>query len=274
MKNELQMVVTDLDGTLLNPERKISSKDTNTLRMLGRKNVVRVIATGRSLFSVNKVLLPNCPIDYLIFSSGAGIQDWETKEIIQQHSMQSTDILKITEYLMNHNIDFMIHDTIPNSHHFYFFTSGKENPDFERRLDIYKPYASPYDINEVNVKSASQFVAILPDSKPEYTTIRTDLNKFRVIRTTSPLDHKTLWVEIFPRQVSKGHAAAWLCNQLNIDQSQVLSIGNDYNDLDLLEWSKHSFVVENAPDDLKRKFRITKANHKSAFTASVETLID
>ena len=74
----LQMVITDLDGTLANPEQKISQADLDTLKRLGEMDIIRVIATGRSLYSAIKILDKNLPIDYLLFSSGAGILSWKT----------------------------------------------------------------------------------------------------------------------------------------------------------------------------------------------------
>ena len=76
--HSLKMVVTDLDGTLLNPQHQISDKDLQSLKLLGDKNIYRVIATGRSPYSLNKVLPADFPIDYLIFSSGSGIINWNT----------------------------------------------------------------------------------------------------------------------------------------------------------------------------------------------------
>ena len=79
----LKMVITDLDGTLANRDGKISKADLNTLEQLGEQNITRVIATGRSIYSAKKVLDENLPIDYLLFSSGAGILHWHRKEIIK-----------------------------------------------------------------------------------------------------------------------------------------------------------------------------------------------
>jgi hydroxymethylpyrimidine pyrophosphatase-like HAD family hydrolase len=94
-----------------------------------------------------------------------------------------------------------------------------------------------------------------------------------VIRSTSPLDGKSIWIEIFPKTVSKGLAAAWLCQRLGCDPANVIGIGNDYNDIDLLNWTQHSFVVENAPYELKQKFQITESNVNSGFTKVVQKKI-
>ena len=54
MKSNIEIVITDLDKTLFNTKRKFSQKDLNTLQNLKGKTK-RVIATGRSYFSAEKV---------------------------------------------------------------------------------------------------------------------------------------------------------------------------------------------------------------------------
>jgi len=61
------MIITDLDGTLLTRERTVSNNDINTLVDLGKLNIPRIIATGRSVLSAKRVLSDNFPIDFLIF---------------------------------------------------------------------------------------------------------------------------------------------------------------------------------------------------------------
>ena len=84
---------------------------------------------------------------------------------------------------------------------------------------------------------------------------------FSVIIATSPLDHTSLWVEVFNKNVSKSKAAFFLSKELSVERKNVFSIGNDYNDLDLLEWSGKGFVVENALDELKKGFEQVSSNN-------------
>ncbi len=53
MKNSLPcaMLITDLDGTLLGSNGSLTKQDQEALLCLGNKGIVRVIATGRSLYS-------------------------------------------------------------------------------------------------------------------------------------------------------------------------------------------------------------------------------
>jgi len=70
-----QIVITDLDGTLLPSKGAFHPTDVATLQALAQTPILRLIATGRSLYSAYKAIPLNFPIDYLIFSSGAGILD-------------------------------------------------------------------------------------------------------------------------------------------------------------------------------------------------------
>ena len=68
------LFITDFDGTLLRSDRTFSDDDLEALHRLGRLNICRVIATGRSIFSFNTVVGPDLPLDFVIFSTGAGMQ--------------------------------------------------------------------------------------------------------------------------------------------------------------------------------------------------------
>ena len=80
--DRIKMVLVDLDGTLLNNSKLIGGKDKDTLHFLGERNIVRVFATGRNLFSAKKVLNETTPFDYLVFSSGAGVYDWRKQKLL------------------------------------------------------------------------------------------------------------------------------------------------------------------------------------------------
>lgn len=269
ISNELKMVVTDLDGTLLNPLHQISDQDYRSLILLGEKHIYRVVATGRSFYSATNVLPHDFPIDYLIFSSGAGIINYTTREILYSQSLNPDEVVIIANCLITFQIDFMIHKPIPETHKFSFYQTNRENPDFDRRMTIYRKFAKPLTFNPKDFGNATQILAIVPNNVSIYEKINDKLPDFKVIRTTSPLDGNSIWIEIFPKKVSKGSAATWLCEKLDCDPGSVLGIGNDYNDIDLLNWTQHSFVMANAPEDLKNQFEITDSNINSGFTKAL-----
>ena len=268
-----KILISDLDRTLLKDNNSISERNLNALRKIRDNGIVAVIATGRNIFSAQKVINSNFPIDYLIFSSGAGIIDWKTGEIIFKSQLNHKEIKDILNLFLEHDLDFMIHDEIPNNHYFQYQKTNKINPDFQRRLGIYKNFATPLEIPLIK-KTASQFIAILgKDSKQKFEQIKVKINNLSVIRATSPLDHSTIWLEVLPSNISKSHSTAWLCDKMEILQENSVGIGNDFNDLDLLNWTNKSFVVDNSPDELKKKFTVTLSNEENGFAEVMEKLL-
>ena len=273
MGNKIKIVVSDLDGTLLPAQGVVSDRDLKSLRKLEEDQIVRVIATGRNLYSALSVLADDFPIDYLIFSSGAGIFDWEKRELIFSQHLDSNTVFKLSSELIKLETDFMILDPIPNNHQFTYYRSGKSNPDFDRRLSLYKPFASPIGHAEDTRREACQLLVILSNCVNGFNELKSKFGKVKIIRATSPLDHESIWMEIFPIHISKAYGAEWLCRHLNIEPNLSMVIGNDYNDLDLLEWGQYPFVVSNAPKELKESYENTKSVDESGFSMAIEKIL-
>jgi hydroxymethylpyrimidine pyrophosphatase-like HAD family hydrolase len=265
------MVVTDLDGTLFQKDHRISARNYQTLLDLGERGIIRVIATGRHLLSAHKVLSPDFPIDFLIFSSGAGILAWPRQELLYSASMNQEEVSLAFASLSQRCLDFMVHRPIPENHHFFFFPSGKPNPDFEARCRLYKDFATPGRPQQIPPGEACQLVAIEPHFRAasRYPEIRGELDCLAVVRTTSPLDGRSRWIEIFAKEVSKARASIQIARDLGIREEAVMAIGNDYNDLDLLRWAARSFVVNDAPRELLSLFPTVRSADESDFSDAV-----
>ena len=273
MNQKLKIVISDLDGTLLPAQGEVSEFDLRTLNKLKEKEAVRVIATGRNLYSALSVLPDDFPIDFLIFSSGAGIYNWEKKELIFSQHLESELVFDLSSELIRLETDFMILDPIPNNHQFAYYRSGKSNPDFDRRLSLYKPFSSPIGDVEDTKRDACQLLVILSNCVNGFNELKAKFKNVKIIRATSPLDHESIWMEIFPMHISKAYGAEWLCKHLNVDPDLSMVIGNDYNDLDLLEWGKYPFVVANAPKELKETYKVSKTVDESGFSYAIDQVI-
>ncbi len=273
MDSKIKMVITDLDGTLLYDNLPIATENIEALRELRAKGIYCVIATGRSLFSLYKVIPADFPLDYLIFSTGTGIMNWQQKEIISSQHLKRECVEKIVAILLEFEVDFMVHETLPENHKFYYFGSDKPNPDFARRIALYHDHAQrvrfPIDIDE----AAQCLVILRPDQLQLFDMIKQRLDFVKVVRTTSPLDHRSIWLEIFPKHVSKGKAAAELAERLGLSADEIIGIGNDYNDIDLLDWTRTSFVVNNAPPELKEKYHTVRRDDHKGFYQIIKKLL-
>ncbi len=274
MGDNIKIVISDLDGTLLPAQGEVSDRDLNTLRKLKEEKIVRVIATGRNLYSALSVLDDDFPIDYLIFASGAGIFDWKKRELIFSQHLDADSVFEISSELIRLKRDFMILDTIPNNHQFAYYRSGNPNPDFDRRLSLYKPFANPIGNSEETKREACQLLVILSNCVNGFNELKAKFEDVKIIRATSPLDHESIWMEIFPLHISKAYGAEWLCKHLELDSNSSIVIGNDYNDLDLLEWGKHPFVVANAPKELRDSYQVSKSVDESGFSHAVDQVLN
>jgi Cof subfamily protein (haloacid dehalogenase superfamily) len=283
MRTSGKLFITDFDGTLLKDDKTISGKDIKTLEILRQKKIFTSIATGRSVYSFNKALkdigladnfLPpySLPIDYLIFSTGAGIMEFHGGRVIYQKALPISDISKITDYLDHRRFDYMVHKSIPDTQYFLYKSHGKDNPDFYKRLALYKEYALPLEKKHCYKDPATEVLAVIQGrvNMDDLEIIKKDLSDFSVIHATSPLDHKSSWIEIFHKDVSKSKAASWLVKRLGLGCQNVLSVGNDYNDQDLLAWSGKGFVVKNAPDSLKQVFKTVSSNNLGGVSEAIE----
>jgi len=269
------MVVTDLDGTLLDGQRRLSAADRATLEDLGRRGITRVVATGRSLFSARRVLGPDVPIDFLAHTSGAGIVSWPGQESLLARHMPGALSVLLAERLLALELDFMLHRAIPDNHHFFMHKSSRQNHDFDRRVELYAPYAAELRLSLLGREAMCQAVVIEPlTTLGRHAELALALPEFRLIRATSPLDHVSAWFEVFPEGVAKSSAAAWVRERMGNVVGSCVAVGNDYNDVDLLDWADLPFVVANAPEELRVRYPNVPSNEASGFSAAVRQALD
>jgi hydroxymethylpyrimidine pyrophosphatase-like HAD family hydrolase len=210
------------------------------------------------------------PLDFLIFSTGAGVLRFTGHEIIRHLAISRSDVMRITACFEQQCLDYMVHNAIPETHHFLFRSHGRDNPDFFQRISLYQPFAAPMTPDTPVFESATQVLAIMPPAVclTRVARIQQELSDYSVVHATSPLDHQSAWVEVFHPEASKSIAAAWLADHLNIPRSRVVAVGNDYNDQDLLAWAGQAFRVANAPPALRTGTLLQQSNNENGVTCA------
>ncbi len=264
-KQKVKILFSDLDGTLLNKDKKIGKPDLETLQKLGNLGIVRAFATGRTFLNSMEVLPATTPFDYLIFSSGAGIYDWKNKTMLFTSIIPQKKVQEMAKKLIEMGKNFSVHFAIPHNHKYHYFKSYHDKKsDFDYRNTLND--AICYQMTDVeNLKDATQMLVITTDIS-DLELISNTFIGMKSIRASSPIDGKSIWIEIFNPNVSKAKGANFLCTKLNISAQNTLSIGNDYNDLDLLDWSAMSYVVENSPNDIKPRYSACCNNNQNPLT--------
>lgn len=269
------MVVTDLDGTLLRADHSVGAEDMDALIKLGGQGVVRVAATGRSIYTAAQVLSSDFPIDYLVFSTGSGVMRWADKQLTLVMQLQPEEVTHIASLLVMEGFDFMVHEAIPKNHLFQFYTSGDENADFNRRCEHYRNFGSPFIPGIPFPEPCTQILIILsPEKANREEEVRRLLPEYSIIKATSPFDGRSLWLEVFPQGVSKAHGIDWVAATHSIAASDIVAVGNDYNDVEMLNHAGCSFVVANAPGDLRAIYHATTSNEQSGFSHAVRLAME
>ncbi len=269
----IKMVVTDLDGTLLNGRQEVSETDFQSLLQFGKKGIIRVVATGRSPYSFNQVIPSGFPIDYLVFSSGAGVMDYNAREILCSLNLPGNQVHDIALKLRDMGVSYKVLGPVPLNHHYVFYNNGDLHPDFIRRMEFYRGFEKPISFDPPNFGDSCQFLIILPPDPARFEELKSHFPEAKVVRATSPMDHQSIWMEIYHPDVSKANGVKFLGDRLGIAPDEIIGVGNDYNDIDLLAFVGHPYVVENAPNELKAKYPMVSSNENSGFTEATNAAL-
>lgn len=253
----MKMLITDLDGTLRHPELGILPANRRALEALGGRGVQRVIATGRSLHHVRKVLEDDFPCDWLIHSSGAGRLSWPDGQAENHAGLDGRSLGFVIQQLKNWQLPFSLHLPSPASHTSFWWRGQLANHpdvDFDERIARNPDCSSEH---EGSIPGALSFLLVItPDGQNWPQRLARAFPQFRLLHSRSPIGGRSRWIELVPPDVSKSQAAASLAKELGLGPGDCMALGNDFNDEDLLDWAGSAGVVSEAPVQLKSRFPV------------------
>ncbi|HET6557410.1 MAG TPA: HAD-IIB family hydrolase [Prolixibacteraceae bacterium] len=269
----LKLVATDLDGTFLRNDKSISKENLDTLHTLGERGILRVAATGRNLQKTREVIAGHIPFDYFVFSSGAGVYDCRKEELLYYRNINKEIVRQISAFLIEKDLNFHLFKAVPDNHQCWYYRGSVYCSEFEAYSGYHRNHSEPLPEGEPLDVEACQFLVLFPNNFELFSKLKEELQalfpEVKVLRASSPLETGYIWMEIFHPAVSKGNGVKFLCDTLQIDHECTLGIGNDFNDLDLLEFTRYSYLVDNSPQELKDRFLRTRSNEESAFACAV-----
>lgn len=273
MNHNLKLVATDLDGTFLRNDKSIASESIEMLHRLGDRGICRVIATGRNFLKTQEVIPAEIPFDYAVFSSGAGVYDLKNDRLIFHQNLDKKVVQQISDFLVSRDLNFHLFKPVPQNYQSWYHRGSVPCAEFESYFDYNQAHSEPLPSNGQINSEACQFLVVFPNYLPRFLGLKEEIEssfpEVKVVRTSSPLETGYIWMEIFHRSVSKGNGVKFVCDTLNIEHEFTLGIGNDFNDLDLLEFTNYSYIVDNGPEEMKDLFRVTDSNENHAFVKAV-----
>ena len=260
----MKLFVTDLDGTLLNSDHKLSEYSMHAIKTAMEKGIPVCIATGRSYSDILEIIKDLEVKPYIISSNGASVYNTDG------HKMYSISIPKdqvkdIITYLKAQNLEFEVADD-----EYTYITQGgldllHQELEDVGSLDTKKKKELEQDVlglvlSQGNLKVVPTIEDLLEriESANSVSSISAYLNKIHMAMEYFTMDKRILtfssWkynFEMTSSDTSKGIALKHLCDHLKIDLSDVAVIGDNYNDLSMIKIAGIKGAMENGVDNVK-----------------------
>ena len=245
------LYVTDLDGTLLNRQDKISPFSIETINKLVEEGMLFTYATARSLVSasvVTKGLSTKIPV---IAYNGAFIIQPSTGEILAKEDFTDEERAYARRIIGEHGVSPMVYSFV-NGVEKVSWIPERENDGVKRYLSVRpgdKRFRAVHDDEALYEGEVFYYTCIgeREELQPIYDVLAAD-SRYRVT-LQQELYRPEYWCEIMPARASKSHAIARFKEMCGCDR--VISFGDAANDIPMFEISDECYAVENAVDALK-----------------------
>ncbi len=237
----IKMVVTDIDGTIYSPENGISTKVKECMQNLIKEGIYVAIATGRTYGSAKSVadkIGIKCP---LICYQGGLINSYEgeildvkylnpdiAREIITDCRKRNIHLnVYIEDTLYVEDDDQYIKDYIGDKGIDYFKVNSFDELDFSK---LNKLLAIKYDVNFIN-----SFIEELRRKYPQIYVVKS-------------FDY---FCEIANKEATKGNAIKFLAKKLGFTEKEVMAIGDQNNDIEMVKTAGIGVAMANGTDEIK-----------------------
>jgi Cof subfamily protein (haloacid dehalogenase superfamily) len=246
------LYVTDLDGTLLNSNERLSEYTIKTLNELITNGMCCSYATARSLSSasvVTKGLIQNIPV---IVYNGTFIINPHTKEKLFSLYFNEQQKTMIKDFFIRNSVCPLIYGNVKGEEKVSWL-KGQENAGIKRYIHSRKgdPRLRPVETTD-ELYCGELFYFTCIGEKHELENMHDFFRESPELTCTfqKELYHEEYWCELMPEKATKGNAIMELKKKLDCDK--IISFGDAINDISMFRISDESYAVENAVDELKK----------------------
>lgn len=280
-----KLLATDMDGTLLMNNKVLSQENIEALKRAKEHGVEIVICTGRPYPSV-KPYLQQLGFDCWVITNNGAIIRNKQGDIISVVYMKTKALQEVIRLLQEENIYFHVSDEnytyiksyrerIKNIHRLIIQTGASKLKAYlvSTWHVLFKGSHKKVDFSNFlkeNGKAASIF--ILSSCRQQLQNLSNKLKNINNIDITSSGSDN---VEVLDENATKGKALNQLAQMLNIDKERVIAVGDNYNDLSMIEYAGLGVAMENAEKAVIEKANwVTKSNENHGIAYLVKNLIE
>ena len=253
-------IFVDLDGTLLNSHKTISENNLNCLNSFIEQGIHVVVATGRTIRSVQKVLTSELNLTTPVITlNGSDIRskiDGYSLSISYLDNAIRDNILEFCQYaIQEFHIKNILVDT-GNS----FYILDEHNIDREEFTNHYENPPQLLDLTKPFQEQVVSFLFLLSDDSCRKEFIESQ-------KKLLPSDAKVCtfngwpWIEIGSPKINKGAAMEFVCNLLGITCEDVIAFGDGENDVEMLERAGLGVAMANADEHARKAANVQTTSH-------------
>lgn len=240
---------TDLDGTLFDNEGRLSPENEKAIEELVKMGVIFVPTTGRTIKELPPCIKNNENVRYIIYSNGAGVLDrytgWKSEELVEAEKAEA-----IFDILSDYNVLITVHkdtDCFINGEALSVSENYSVNGGY---IQIFKTLT----IIKENFMSfakglgAVEMICVFFGKDVNSKECISRLQKISGIAMTSSISGN---VEIISESTNKGSGVRRLAEHVGISSEEIIGVGDQKNDIDLLNAVGCPLAVSNASHELK-----------------------
>jgi len=258
----IKMVCSDLDGTILSyTQTEITQRMLRQIRTLREHGILFVPTSGRQIVSMQKLFAPVTECCHYICSNGAVICDGEGT-ILEKKGMDRETAFAIARDFMERT-DGRGEVNLAGATCCHLWSRGLG---MEERLKFignqYELIEDPEQIQDDIVKVS----VFLPDGAANY--VDRFLNRWK---DYNPAIAGPYWIDT--TLASKGTGVEALCKLMNIELSEVVAFGDNYNDVSMLDIVGKPYIMSNAVEPLLQRYMYHTASVEESLEEICRSLI-
>jgi hypothetical protein len=252
---DIKAVVIDIDGTLLNSDEEIPEENIKIIRELQRLGKKIIFASGRGLKSAKSVIERFLDSDYTVIAYNGGMIEKGGK-IIYHRTLESEKAVEFYKKMKEYENTFVQ----------AYINDDLYVPSLESRAYSYSKHAGIPFIH------APEMIELITKNRPTKLLVIDKVEKldFYIEELQPQFPELSLvksfgeYMEVLPKDVNKGDALKELVKEEKMSMKNVISFGDNDNDLSMLKMSGIGVAMGNANDELKRVADYVAPTHDSA----------
>jgi Cof subfamily protein (haloacid dehalogenase superfamily) len=273
----IRLLAVDIDGTLLNPEFQISPADLAALRRAQAEGVEVIVVTGRRhTFALS--IVQQLGFDLWIISSNGAITRSLSGETFHRDLLPAETCRRVCGAMRKFRGNTVI--TFDRETHGAIVLENMHelNASIQRWLEKnmqYIDFVIPIEQSLTTDPVQAMFCGPIERMHQALATLAASglQNDITVLRTEYPVRDLSI-VDVLNQGCSKGHALERWAHYRGIAREQVMAIGDNYNDIEMLAFAGLPFIMGNASEELRRNgWTVTLPNDQNGVAAAIEQVL-